>query len=75
MTGMEYVLVEGDTILVGVTHQVEVGRDKSWVKYESQTKVRPDETTDEAQTRAIGHVNAGAMRAVEATVEEIRSRQ
>lgn len=75
MTDLTYHLFEGDTILVGVTHQVEVGRDKSWVKYEASTKVRPGEATEQAQTRAIGHVNAAAMEAVEATVEKIRSRK
>lgn len=76
MAGLEsYQLYEGDQITVGVTHQIEVGRDKSWVKYEAVTRLRPDETSDQARTRAIGHVNASVMKAVEANVETIRSMQ
>lgn len=71
--GMEhYELYEGDTISVGCTHQIEIGRDKSWVKYEATTKVRPSELTEDARTRAIGHVNESVMRAVAQTVETVR---
>lgn len=74
MTGMEsYQLYEGDQITAGVTHQVEIGRDKSWVKYEAITRVRPDETSEDAKARAIGHVNRSVMQAVQATVEAVRS--
>lgn len=72
--GMEsYQLFEGDQITVGVTHQIEVGRDKSWVKYEAITRLRPDETAEDARTRAVGHVNQSVMTAVQQTVEQIRS--
>lgn len=67
-----YELYEGDTITVGTTHQIEVGRDKSWVKYEATTKIRPAETAEHARTRAIGHVNESVMRAVAQTVDSVR---
>jgi len=74
MKGLEsYVLYEGDSITAGVTHQIEIGRDKSWVKYEAVTRVRPDETTDHARSRVVGHVNESAGVAVAATVESVRS--
>jgi len=65
---------EGDQITVGITHQIEVGRDKAWVKYEAITKIRPQETSDQARTRAIRHVNASVMETIEATVEQMRSK-
>lgn len=67
-----YELFEGDTILVGMTHEIKVGYDKSWVKYEATTKVRPGETGADARTRAVGHVNESVMRAVAQAVETVR---
>jgi hypothetical protein len=74
--GLEsYELFQGDQITVGVTHQIEVGRDKSWVKYEAVTKLRPGERAEDARTRAIGHVNVSVMEAVAKTVEVVRSQR
>lgn len=70
-----YELYQGDSILVGITHEISVGRDKSWVKYEATTKVRPGESGEEARTRAIGHVNASITQHIESTVSRIRSQQ
>ena len=70
-----YQLHTGDTITTGVTHQIEVGRDKSWVKYEVVTRVQPDETTEDARTRAIGHVDQSVNEAVSAAVDQIRRGQ
>jgi hypothetical protein len=71
--GMEaYELFNGDQITVGVTHQIEIGRDKSWVKYEAVTKLRPGEVAEDARTRAIGHVNISVDHAVAAAVDQIR---
>lgn len=68
-----YVLFTGDTITCGVTHQIDVGRDRSWVKYEATTKVQPGESANDAETRAIGHVNEAVMEAVLRTVESVRN--
>jgi hypothetical protein len=68
-----YELYQGDSILVGMTHEISVGRDKSWIKYEATTKIRPGEVSDEARSRAIGHVNQSIVRLVETAVEQIRS--
>lgn len=69
-----YELYAGDQITVGVTHEIKIGYDKSWVKYEAVTKVRPGEAAEDARTRAIGHVNVSVMDAVHKTVETVRSK-
>jgi hypothetical protein len=68
-----YELFNGDQITVSVTHQIQIGRDNSWVKYEAVTKLRPGEKAEDARTRAIGHVNVSVMEAVAKTVETVRS--
>jgi hypothetical protein len=70
-----YALLEGDSILVSYTHQIEIGRDKSWVKYEYTTRVQQDEATEDAMARAIGHADQGVMKAVHQAVETVRSQQ
>ena len=67
-----YQLFEGDQITVSVTHQIQIGRDNSWVKYEATTRLRPDEAAEDARTRAVGHVNESVMEAVHQTVETVR---
>lgn len=69
-----YELNEGDTILVGVTHEISVGRDKSWVKYEATTKVRPTEVADDARARAVRHVKESVDYTVAAVIEDRRAR-
>lgn len=72
--GMEaYELYNGDQITVGVTHEISINRDRSWVRYEAVTKIRPGEDAEHARTRAIGHVNVSVMEAVRETVETVRS--
>jgi hypothetical protein len=68
-----YELYAGDQITVGVTHEISVNRDKSWVKYEAVTKLRPGESAEDARTRAIGHVNQSVMEVVTKTVETVRN--
>lgn len=70
-----YELFAGDEISVSVTHEVKVGRDSSWVKYEAKTKLRPGEVAEDARTRAIGHVNESVMIAVHQAVERVRNYQ
>lgn len=66
-----YVLYEGDQITVGVTHEIRVSGDKSWIRYEAITKVRPSESSEDAAQRAIGHVDAHVMEAVKTTVNTV----
>jgi len=62
---------EGDTITVAVTHEIKIGGESSWVRYETTTKVT-QETSEEASERAIGFVNQGAIKAVHDTVAKVR---
>jgi hypothetical protein len=68
-----YQLYAGDQITVSVTHQIQIGRDNSWVKYEAVTRLQPGETPQDARTRAIRHVNESVMEAVHSTVETVRN--
>lgn len=63
---------DGDTITVAVTHEIKIGGESSWVRYETTTKVN-QETSEEASERAIGFVNQGAIKAVHDTVETVRN--
>ena len=65
-------LARGDRITVSITHQIQIGRDNSWVKYEAQTKVRAGESAEDARARAIGHANRSVMEAVATTVDSVR---
>ena len=69
-TGTSFVR-EGDTITVAVTHEVKIGGESSWIRFETSTKVA-GETSENASRRAIGFVNQGVMEAVESTVESVR---
>lgn len=68
-------LVEGDSVTAGMTHEISVNRDKSWIKYEVTSKVRPGESTDDARTRVIDHVSESVMQAVDTAIAAIRRKQ
>ena len=63
---------EGDKITVAVTHEIRIGGESSWVRFEAQTMVN-QETCEDASDRAIRFVNAGVMDAVHKTVEQVRN--
>ena len=67
-------LAEDDWIECSISHMIKVGRDESWVKYGITTKVRAGESTDDARTRAIRHVDESVMQAIETTVETVREK-
>jgi hypothetical protein len=67
-----YVLAEGDRITCGITHEIMIAGEKSWVKYEVNSAVRAEEAVHEATTRVIRHVNATALEAVRETVDAVR---
>lgn len=50
-------LIDGDQILVSVTHQVVIDGSDAWVKYEASSKVRPGESVEDADHRVIDHVS------------------
>lgn len=65
-------LRDGDKITVAVTHEIKIGGESSWVRYEATSAIN-EETSEEAAKRVIGHVNTGCMEAVESTVNAVRS--
>jgi hypothetical protein len=62
---------DGDEITVAVTHEIKIGGESSWVRFEAKTKVN-QETCEDASNRVIRFVNQGVMDAVHRTVEEVR---
>lgn len=67
-------LFNGDKITVSVSHQVKIGREESWIRYEASSAVQPDESTEDAKDRVVGHVNRGVMDAVMQVVETVQNR-
>ena len=65
-------LREGDQITVAVTHEIKIGGESSWVRYEGSSKIQ-GETSEEASQRVINHVSQEVMKAVYETVEKVRS--
>lgn len=65
-------LRDGDSITVAVTHEIKIGGDSSWVRYEASSKIN-QETSEEASERVIKHVKKAVMDAVFQTVEVVRS--
>lgn len=61
----------GDTIEVGVTHEVLIGREKSWVKYGVVTKVREGETGEQASERAAIQMNEEVEKIIKDIVEQV----
>jgi len=62
---------DGDSITVAVTHEVKIGGESSWIRYEATSKVN-QETSEDASDRVINFVNVGVMDAVQKTVESVR---
>lgn len=69
-TGASFIR-EGDKITVAVTHEVKIGGESSWIRYEAESLVN-QETCEDASERVIGFVNKGVMDAVMKTVETVR---
>jgi hypothetical protein len=66
--------VSDDRITVGVTHEVLIDGERSWIKYEINTGVEPTETLERARGRASRMLNDGVMRLIAETVETVRGR-
>lgn len=61
----------GDKLTVGITHQIQIKGDNSWIKFEAVITVREGETSDQANKRAIAHVNDAVIDAVDQVVETV----
>lgn len=66
-------LYPGDTIEVGVTHEIKIDGETSWIKYGVHSKVQEGETAEAARLRCSEHVNDGVLRVVHETVEKVRA--
>lgn len=64
-------LHEGDIVEFGVTHELKINGDASWVSFKAASKVQSGESPDEASERLIAHVNNTMEKAVKATVESV----
>ena len=72
----ESLLSTGDTVEVGVTHEIVIGREKSWIKFGVTTKVREGETGEDASGRASMQMQnevATLIKDVVAQVERIEN--
>ena len=69
-----FTLQESDTITCGVTHEIKVGGEKSWVKYEV-TRAVTDESViaEQAAAELQAHVDAQVMKNIHITVETVRN--
>lgn len=62
---------QGDTIEVGVTHEVLINGDKAWVKLGVSSHVLANENTDEAVERVADLVNKKVIEVIEKTVATV----
>lgn len=61
----------GDTIEIGVTHEVQINGDKAWIKLGVNSTVQPKETADEAIARVTDLVNTKVIEVIEKTVATV----
>ena len=67
-------MVADNRITVGITHEVLIDGERSWIKYEINTGVDQHETVEKARSRASQMLNDGVMRLIAETVETVRGR-
>ena len=64
-------LSEDDWITAGITHHVTINGEDAWPKVEIGTKVRNNETSDEAFQRASEFVNNKVIALAEAAAQAV----
>jgi hypothetical protein len=69
----EELIYPGDTVEIGVTHEIKIGRESAWIKAGVSTKVRPGESPDEAGERAIRYVNTQVINSIVKAVDTVQS--
>lgn len=62
----------GDTVEVSVTHEIKISGDKTWVGTRITSKVRDNETTEDAHARVNDQVQASVMKSIESTVATVK---
>jgi len=65
-------LNESDVVELGMSHELKIDGDGTWVSYKVATKVGPGETSDEAFQRALSHVTEKMRLAVDAAVRNVQ---
>jgi hypothetical protein len=61
-----------DRITVGITHEVLIDGERSWIKCEYSSDADPDETREDARKRLSDELQVGVMRLIAETVETVR---
>lgn len=61
----------GDSIEIGVTHEVVINGDKAWIKLGVNSQVLPKESDDEAIARVADLVNKKVIDVIEKTVAAV----
>ncbi len=69
----ETALSPGDRVEVSVTHEVRIDSDTSWIKYGVSTKVRENETDEQASARAIELVNQQVIATIQQAIATVNS--
>lgn len=64
-------LSEGDRITISISHELQIDREHTWVKYEANSAMRPEETALEAAQRIRDHVDREVMKTVHQTVATV----
>lgn len=64
-------LATGDTIEIGVTHEVQINREKAWIKFGITSKVQPEESTDEAISRVSSIIDNKIISIIESAVSTV----
>lgn len=70
----ETTMVEGDRVTCSISHQIRIDGEQSWVKFEANLGVLPDEPDNQAIERVVGLTNKAVMSAINTTVETVKER-
>lgn len=64
-------LSEGDILKVGVTHQISINGDNSWIKLEIESRVQDGETSEQAFDRVNKELQEKVISAMESSAQTI----
>ena len=67
-----WALYAGDTLKVGVSHELKIDGDATWVSYSIISTVRDGESAEDAHERVTSILMANTADAIQKTVENIR---
>lgn len=67
-----WALFVGDSLKVGVSHELRIDGDATWVSYSITTSVSDGETAEDAHERVVSILMAKVADTVHRTVENIR---